>query len=98
MNSRTIPYYSKRTQLLLELTQEVHGVLRLGIGVVGQQREVEIQTSPLRTDGDATDRRESVATIPTRQQRRFSLRSPGAPYGRRQHEAAFIEENKMSVP
>ena len=49
---------------------------------------------PLR---DAADGGESIAAIPARQQRSFSLRRPGATHCRRQHEAAFVEKNDVCV-
>jgi hypothetical protein len=66
-------------------------------GIVGQQCEVEIEARSLWADRDAADGGESIAAIPARQQRSFSLRRPGATHGRRQHEAAFVEKNDVCV-
>jgi hypothetical protein len=68
------------------------------VGVVGQQVEVEIEAGALRTQRDANDRRQSIASIPARQQRRLALGGPGPTHGRRQHEAALVEKDDVGVP
>src|SRR5437899_3917665 len=96
MNVRTIPDHGEgAAQLPLELTQESNDVFRSRVGIVGQQREIKTRLGPLRTDRDATDGRDSIMAVPARQQRRLPLRSPRATYGRRQHEAGFIEKNHV---
>ena len=67
------------------------------VGVVGQQLEVKVEACPLGTERDATDRRQAVASIPARQQRRLALRGPGPTHGRRQHEAAFVEKHDVGI-
>lgn len=97
MNVGPIPNHGERTQRLLELAQESDDVRRLDRGIVGEQCEVEVEPGLLRTQRDTANGRQPVAAIPALQQRRVSLRSPGAPHRWRQHEAAFIEKNQVRV-
>ena len=95
---RAIPNHRERAgQLPFQVTQEGNDVLGVHVGVVGQQREIKVGPAPLRAQRDATNGRQAIASIPAFQQRRLALRRPCATYGRRQHEAAFIEKNDVRV-
>lgn len=57
---------------------------------------VETVSPPTWSNGDGTDGREPIATIPLTKDRRLASRRPCAPHNRLKHEAALIEKNHAS--
>jgi len=79
--------------LTTEESKEFNDVLRVGIPVVLEELEIEPQSMPLGADGEGTDRRDPVVTVPALLDRGLSPRRKGSPHQGREHEAGFVEEN-----
>jgi hypothetical protein len=63
--SQVQQHRQRPSQLRLESPQESDDILAMNI--VRQQIEVQIQTPGSRTDRDATDRRQAIASVPAMQ-------------------------------
>ncbi len=73
-------------------------VLNVGsTDVVLLEREVQVQMPTLRRDRDHRHSGEAVVTLPTVQERRIPMGTPGPADHRLEHKAGFIEKNDVST-
>ncbi len=77
--------------------QEGHHILGVDRLVDGQQLEVQPRPPLPRTEGDATDGRDPVATVPGLQHRRPAAWGQRPAHRRRQPEARFVEEDDVGL-
>ena len=83
--------------MLVNLTQESHSVVGTGVGVIPQQRDVQVEALLLGADRDRSDGRYSVAPIPRLENWRFTTRGIRPPHRGVEHIAGFVEEHQRGV-
>ena len=74
--------------LLMNLFQKGLNLLRFDIFRMQLKEGLEVRQ--IRTDFDSSTRRDTIMTIPTIMDRRFSARRPGSSYHRLQNKPTFI--------
>jgi len=88
VDAAAVPQHSHGpAQTRAQMLQVRDGVLGMGILILGQQVEVQIQTAADRADGDTADRRDTIASIPSVHDGSLAARRPSAADAGRQHEA-----------
>ena len=96
VNLATVPQDRHRTgDVPAQLPQEGHRVLAVGVGVVGQEVEVQPQSSPLWADRHGADGRDPVVPVPALEDRRAPSRGERAADRRCEHEARLVEEHQV---
>jgi hypothetical protein len=98
MDVRPIPEDRHRpAEVLAQLAEERHDVLGVGVGIVGQQAEVQPQVPPFGTDGHGAEGRDAVVPAPGPQNRRLAPRGQCTADRGREHEATLVEEDEVGL-
>ena len=80
-----------------QLAQERHGVLAMGVRVVGQQAEVRPQPPPLRADRNGAEGRDPVVAVPALEHGCLPPGGQGAADRRGEHEPRLVEEHQVGL-
>jgi hypothetical protein len=83
--------------VLVKLLQECNRVLAMGVGVVGQQPEVEPQVPALGADRHGADGRDAIVPVPGLQDRGLATRGEGSADCGSQHESALVKEDQVGL-
>jgi len=95
---RSVPEDCQRAaDMLVQLLQECHRVLAMGVGVVGQQPEVEPQVPALGADRHGADGRDAIVSVPGLQDRGLAARGQGSADCGSQHESALVKEDQVGL-
>jgi len=98
MYSTAVPDNGKGAgKMALKLTQKSDHILSVNILIVCQQGEVQSPAFTNGTDGDGTNGRDTVPSIPAVVNGCLPSRSQGSSNGRSEHETRFIGENQVSA-
>ena len=99
MNLAAIPDNRNRAgKMTLKLTQKAHHIFGMNVFVVRQKDKVQSPTSANGADGDGTDGRDAISSIPAIVNGCLTTRGQGSANGRAEHETRFIWENQVRSP
>ena len=99
MNPAVIPDNRNRAgKMTLKLTQKAHHIFGMNAFVVRQKDKVQSLTFANGAEGDGTDGRDSVASIPAIVNGCLTTRGQGSTNGRAEHETRFIWKNQVRSP
>jgi len=86
------------SNMTLKLTQKAHHILSMNIFVVRQQGKVQSPMFANGANGDSTDGRDAIPSIPAIVNGCLTTRGQGSANGGSEHETRFIWENQVRSP
>jgi hypothetical protein len=96
MGFAIVPYHDHRAAQMTQYVAQEFTHFGL-LDVLAMQAEVQADTSAMRADRQGGDGGNLVVFVAVAGQRRPTARAPGAPNGRNQEEAGFVDESEVGA-